>query len=155
MYVCLASVCLEGRWLKQYDKLRMSGRLGVAKYAICKWTYVWRLSGRLVVQNYDKLRMSARLGVAKYAVSLQMYMCLASFWKAASLGGRNYDKIRRSCGLYGFFTYGRLKIAVSLRKLLFENVHVLCFYVFSLVHNARIPNLPSNFRMSGVCLEGW
>ena len=40
--------------------------------------------------------------------------------------------------LYVFFTYGRSNIAVSLRKLALESVHVLCFYVFSFVQNARI-----------------
>jgi hypothetical protein len=46
-------------------------------------------------------------------------------------------------------------MAVSLRKLAFEGFHLLCFYVFSLVQNARIYLLPANLRMSGVCLEGW
>ena len=48
-----------------------------------------------------------------------------------------------------FFTYGRSKMAVSLRKLLCGKDNSLCFYVFSLVQNSRIRNLTANLRVSG------
>ena len=35
-----------------------------------------------MAQKYDKLRMSGRRGVAKYAIGPQIYVCLASVWKA-------------------------------------------------------------------------
>jgi hypothetical protein len=67
--LCMSGVCLEGWWPKNTTKyVCLEGSVWQNMQFDCKFTYVWRLSGRLVAQKYDKVRMSGRLGVAKYAI---------------------------------------------------------------------------------------
>jgi len=65
----MSGVCLEGWWPKNMTKyVCLEGSVWQSMQFDCKCMYVWRLSGRLVIQKYDKVRMSGRLSVAKYAI---------------------------------------------------------------------------------------